>query len=409
MICTLNFYPFAAWQACRDNPNLQHLPFVVAIADKVSYVSTGAKEAGIQIGMGLLAARARVTSLTELESDSPQLQDAWHDLLLQLYGLSPKLESEMMGTVSLECELEDAQNLAQGFGIRTGFAETKELASLAAMSGTVGSVRTIKTVKHFLEQIPLYIFKGLGLSAKLIEKFYFLGVKHLGQLFRWSKAQLKAFAGKEAQVLLPYLYGHKARQLSRFNPPKNLSASYNFEDAAYEPYQLEPVIVHLGNKLVSDMGGYVAKRLRLIATVSGINFSSVRMPKQPLREIGEIRQQALVALEESGASSLGVDSIKLELLGLYQPSEQPTLWRQKENRLKAIELVEQRFPNSLLSFKEHDPYSLISENNYQLRSIVNKDIIAQGITDLPKDVEVVYETLESTDQRDAGEWQTQAA
>ena len=409
MIATLNFYPFSAWQACRDNPELQHLPYVVSFLDKVSYASPLAKTSGIQIGMGLLAARTRVTSLIELVPDSPQLQDAWQDLVLELNDLSPKLEDDGLGNVSLECELEDAQTLAQAFSIRVGFAETKELASLAAMSGVAGTVRTIKTVKHFLEHIPLYIFKGLGLSSKLLEKFHFLGVQKLGQLFRWSKNQLKAFAGKEAQVLLPYLFGHNARQLCKFNPPKNLSAAYDFEDAVFEPYEIEPVITHLVTKLSSSLDDYVAKRLRLMATISGINFSSVRIPKQSIRSIQDIRQQALFALEESQATSLGVDSLRLELLGLYRPSEQRTIWRQKENRLKAIELIEERFPNSLLRFKEHDPYSIV--NKFQLEAIASQEVIPEKITSLPDFVTVgeANEILEPTDTSDAGEWHTQAA
>ena len=409
MIATLNFYPFAAWQACRQNLKLREQPHVVTGIDKVAYASPLAKAAGIQIGMGLLAARTRVTSLVELEADSPQLQDAWQDLVLELSGLSNRLENNGLGNVSLECELEDAQNLAQAFGIRSGFAETKELASLAAMSSTAGTVRTIKKSQHFLEQLPLYIFKGLGLSSKLLEKFYFLGVQKLGQLFRWSKNQLKAFAGKEAQVLLPYLYGHDARQLCRFNPPKNLSAAYDFEDTVFEPYQLKAVIDHLVTKLLGNLDDYVAKRLSLVATVSGINFSAVRIPKQPVREIKELKQQARFALEECGASSLGIDSLRLELLGLYRPSEQQTLWRQKENRLKAIELVEQRFPNSLLRFKEHDPYSIV--NKFQLTAIANNEIISESIASLPDFVTIgeANEVMESTNQRDAGEWQAQAA
>ena len=409
MIATLNFYPFAAWQACRQNLELREQAHVVTKVDKVAYASPLAKAAGIQIGMGLLAARTRVTSLVELEADSPQLQDAWQDLVLELYGLSNRLENNGIGNVSLECELEDAQTLAQVFGIRGGFAETKELASLAAMSSSAGTVRTIKTSQSFLEQLPLYIFKGLGLSSKLLEKFYFLGVQKLGQLFRWSKNQLKAFAGKEAQVLLPYLYGHDVRQLSKFNPPKNLSAAYDFEDTVYEPYQIEPVVRHLVNNLVSSLDTYVAKRLRLTAIVSGINFSIVRSPKDSLRKTKEIIQQALFALEESGASSLGIDSIRLELLGLYRPSEQPTLWRQKENRLKAIELVEQRFPNSLLSFNEHDPYSIV--NKFQLKAIASNEVIPESIASLPDLIAIgePNEVMESTNQRDAREWQAQAA
>jgi len=372
MICTLNFYPFAAWQACRENSYLIDQAFVVSSLDKVSYASQLAKASGIQIGMGLLAARTRATSLVELLPDSPQLQDAWQDLVLELYGLSPKLENNGLGNVSLQCELEDAQSLAQAFGIRVGFAKTKELASLAAMSSSAGKVRTIKITKNFLEQIPLYIFKGLGLSSKLIEKFYFLGVQKLGQLFRWSKTQLKAFAGKEAQVLLPYLYGHDARQLC---------TSYDFEDAVFEPYEIEPVINHLVAKLVNSLDDYVAKRLRLVATVSGINFSSVRIPKEGLRNSKDILQQVLFALEESQASSLGIDGLKLELLGLYRPSEQRTIWRQKENRLKAIELIEERFPNSLLRFKEHDPYSLV--NKFQLEAIARNEVIPEHIAPLP--------------------------
>ena len=94
---------------------------------------------------------------------------------------------------------------------------------------------------------------------------------------------------------------------------------------------------------------------------------------------------------------------------LYQPSEQPTLWRQKENRLKAIELVEQRFPNTLLHFKEHDPYSLV--NKFQLKAIASNEVIPENIASLPELIATgePNEVMESTNQRDVGEWQAQAA
>ena len=94
--------------------------------------------------------------------------------------------------------------------------------------------------------------------------------------------------------------------------------------------------------------------------------SITRLLKTPLKQLGETNRLALLALEDTHAQPLGIDTLTLELSGLTRPAKQGALWPQKERLEQAVAAVEARFPKALLKGAATDPYALASEHAFHL-------------------------------------------
>jgi len=82
-----------------------------------------------------------------------------------------------------------------------------------------------------------------------------------------------------------------------------------------------------------------------------------RAAKRPLREAGQIRRQALLALGDCGAAPIGIDGLTLELDERRRVSDQEGLWATRSQRERAREAVLGRFPARLQRVRWGDPYA----------------------------------------------------
>ncbi len=188
-------------------------------------------------------------------------------------------------------------------------------------------------------------------------------MKRAGELRSWSKVQAAAYLGKPGKGLLPYLYGPYRTQLGRYRPPPRLAARAAFDEPQCEPFAVQPALERLCADVATRLGDRAASRLTVTVLAQGLEHRATRVAKTPLRQLAQVERLARLALEDTQAQPLGIDTLTITLSGLSRPAEQLGLWPQKERVAFAIEVVEARYPGALLKLVPDDPYSLASEHN----------------------------------------------
>lgn len=359
------FEPFPLWLAAWETPSLEAIPLVSLHKGRVVHASRAAKQAGITAGSSLATALTRAPDLEAVEAASPYLAARWEQIIEEISGLSLVLESPSQGRLLMELEGPDAAQLAESYKVRVGMAESVEIALVAALISSPFKVKRIDAEhqEELLDALPLYVLRGLGLSAGVRERLGWLGVERVGQLKAWKKAQVLAYLGPEGKGLLPYLFGPYRTQLGRYTPAPRVSARLAFDEPVSEPHMLHPAVDELVATLVERMDGKAAARLSVAAVSHGLELKATRFSKTPLQSTGEITRLALLTLADTAAEPLGIDALAIELSGLSRPAKQGALWPQKERLEQAIAAVEARFPNAILKVSQADPYSLASEHN----------------------------------------------
>ena len=358
------FEPFPLWLATWETPSLEAIPLVSASKGRVVHASKIAKQTGITAGLSLATALTKAPDLEAVEAASPYLEASWERLVEELSGLTFDLETPKQGRVLMALEPADAAQLAETYQVRVGLAETIQAAVVAALIAPSGRVKRINADDQdtLLDALPLYILRGLGLSAGTRERLQWLGVERVGQLRAWKKAQVSAYLGAEAGELMPYLFGPYRTSLVRYVPAPYITAQLSFEEPTTEPHALYPALEALVAQAIEKLGGRAASRLTVRALSQGLEFKATRVAKTPLQQIRETNRLALLALDDTDAQPLGIDELTLELSGLSRPVKQGTLWPRKERIEQAVAAVEARYPKTLLRVTEADPYALASEH-----------------------------------------------
>ena len=358
------FEPFPLWLGLWETPSLGAVPLVSAHKGRVVNASKTAKQLGITTGSSLASALTKAPDLEVVEAASPYLAASWERIVEELSGLTCVLESPSQGRVVMELEPSEAAQLAESYRVRVGLAESAEVAVIAALISSPGRVRSVRADRQELvvDALPLYILKGLGLTAGTLERLAWLGVEQVGQLRAWRKPQVTAYLGPEGKGLLPYLFGPHRTQLGRYTPAPRISAQLVFDDPVSEPHSLHPAMEKLVSQVTVNLDLRVASRLTVVALSHGLELKATRIAKAPLRHAGEIIRLALLTLEDTHAPPLGIDALTLELGGLSRPAKQGALWPHKERLEQAVAAVEARYPGAILKLSQDDPYALASEH-----------------------------------------------
>ena len=359
------FEPFPLWLAEWETPLLAAVPLVSRHKSKVVHASPAARSLGIKAGSSLAIALSKAPELEIVEAASPYLAASWERLVEEISGLTRTLESPSQGRLLMELEPPDAAQIAGTYKVRVGMAESLEVATLAALISPPGQVKVIgaERQEHLLDALPLYVLKGVGLSQRALDDFGWLGVSRAGELRRWSKAQVAAYLGRASKGMMPYLFGPHRTYLSRYTPAPQVSAQTVFNEPQCEPRVLHPALEQLCMKLSDHLDNKAASRLTVTVRSQGLEIKATRIAKTPLSRSDVMFRLALLALEDTHAQPLGIEALTVELSGLSRPSEQLSLWPQKERVAYAIEVVETRFPRAILKLVEDDPYSLASEHS----------------------------------------------
>ena len=297
----------------------------------------------------------------------------WPEVLEQLYGFSDRIESPQEGLAFIEIDEAEARGLAALFNIAVGLASTQEAAHLLALCACSGEV---VADEQRIAKLPVNLLESLGLSAQNVQRLHWLGVEALGELRKWSKAQLSLYLGPESKTIIRYLHGPYQATVARYSPTKVLAASFSFEEPVLEPGQLEPMLSYLCHQLNEELSDRAASRISLTAISQGLQFRASRLSKDLLNDAQRLERLAQLALQDAGVLGLEVSDLRLELSGLYRPALQGTLWRQRQEAGKAVEVVERRFPGAMLRFEEVNPHIPVS--TFQFRLLKVREEVSDG-------------------------------
>ncbi|PNY81246.1 hypothetical protein [Deinococcus koreensis] len=356
--------PFALWAAGRGLP--EGVPLIVTEGGRVRHADDLAQAAGITPGMRVSGALSRLPTLHAVPFSAPQVAAAWTQVVQDLPAFSPRVEPLGVGRALLTLRPPLGAQLAAALQGRVGLAPTRELALLAALSARPGTATVVRPGEEddFRGALPLSALLGIGLSPALAERLGWLGLRTVGDLLRWSRAQQAAFLGAEDALLRPYLHGAKSGGVAQATQERTVQATLNFSEPLYEPRDLEPAAAELAQTLLAALAGRRAGRVTLRAQVAGLSLSATREVKEDVREPSCLRRALLSALHDSGAARHGIEGLEVTLGALERPAVQGDLWGRAQARDAAAQ-AEARFPGTTRRVQWMNIFSLAPTAAFQ--------------------------------------------
>lgn len=359
--------PFPLWLAERREPGLTRTPLVACDEGRVLHANPAARRWGIDRGMRLAGARLRATSLAIAPSDEPGLAQGWRELVRELLGWTPWLDAGHRGRAFLRLSETEAEALAVRLNARVGIADDLETAELAALAARPGQARGVapRAEADFLQRLPLRFLRGVGLAEGDLTRLHWLGLASVGDLTAWSPAQLRAYLGEGAPGLLPYLHGPRRQRLTAWSPPSVLRRRLAFERPLFEPAELEPALDRLARSLALGLEGRAVRHVTVATEGGGGPRRASRLAKRPLRAAGQIRQQALFALRDSGAAAGGIEDLTVELADPERVADAVGLWDARRQQEAAVDAVLERYPHALVRVRWGDPHAPASDQAWR--------------------------------------------
>jgi len=359
--------PFPLWLAERRDPGLARTPLVACDEGRVLHANPAARRRGIDRGMRLAGARLRATSLAIAPSDEPGLAQGWRELVRELLGWTPWLDAGHRGRAFLRLSEAEAEALAVRLNARVGIADDLETAELAALAARPGQARGVAPHAEtgFLHRLPLRFLRGVGLAEGALTRLHWLGLASVGDLAAWSPAQLRAYLGEGAPGLLPYLHGPRRQRLTAWAPPAVLRRRLAFERPLFEPAELEPALDRLARSLALGLEGRAARHVTVATEGGGGPRRASRLAKRPLRAAGQIRQQALFALRDTGAAAGGIEDLTIELADPERVADAVGLWDARRQQEAAVDAVLERYPHALVRVRWGDPHAPASDQAWR--------------------------------------------
>lgn len=381
-VVALRLEPLPLWLAERDDPTLVRMPMVAADEGRVLHANPPARRHGITRGMRLDGARLRAPHLHVTGAREPDLDQAWREVLHELTAWTPWLTALRRGLALLRLTPDEAAALAAAFRGRVGVAADRHSAELASASVAAGAVRVVAEGDEdaFLARLPLRFLRALGLAEGDLTRLQWLGVQSVGDLARWSEAQLRGYLGAAATPLLPYLHGPRDTCVPVWTAPARLRRELRFDEPLREPWQLDPAVERLATTLEAALAGRGGTRLTVVIEVEGGARHVTRIAKRPLTSAAAIARQAHAALDEGGlaadaAQRGGVEALTLTLDEPRRLSAQEGLWATRTQRIRALEDIGERFPRALVRAEWSDPHAPASDQAWDWRPL---DAMAAG-------------------------------
>lgn len=334
---------------------------------KVVFASPEAREAGVQIGMRETAALSRCPELHAEVVSAPTATAAWAELLEVLYArYSDRVEGREPGLAYLKVSAPAARDLAAALHAPVGLATSLEVAQLAAPRAKPGEVWEVPAgaEQAFLKLSRVKHLNVLGLSRTHVERLHFLGIPDLGGLMGWTAAQREAFLGVDVgKKMNRFLRGERTTAVAKYVPGRVIEASLSVDAPLHEPGEAEIALKDLMPGVLGELRGRTCAYLTLHAETVGGRLSTTRKLKWPLDESGLTRLAGL-ALQDTGALALGVDTLTVQLSGLQQPSRMVGLWAGLADLEVTRDLLD-RFPEALVRVEWLDPFAYAVDAQYQ--------------------------------------------
>ena len=324
------------------------------------HANPAARRLGITQGMRLDGARLRAPGLEVVAATEPGLVQGWRDLVRELAGWTPWLEADRRGHAYLRLDAAEAAQLAARLGARVGVADDLETAELAALAGRPGEAQTLPEGGGgaFRERLPLRFLRGVGLPERELTRLRWLGLATVGDLRALDRRPAPRLPRRHGRGVRARTCTGPAGSAWRPGDPRWCCAAPSPSSAPlFEPHELEPALDRLARSLALDLGGRAARHVTVATEGSGGALSATRVAKRPLHRAGQIRQQALFALRDSGAAATGIDALSVELAEPERVAEAAGLWDARAHRARAVDSVLERHPRALVQVRWGDPHA----------------------------------------------------
>jgi nucleotidyltransferase/DNA polymerase involved in DNA repair len=361
--------PFALWRYERRHPHTSSTPLASLGPDGlVRYANPAARAHGVQAGMSQAGAKQRCPHLVAKPEAGRDHEAAWTAWLHDLLRFTPRVQPIRLGLAAADLTASEADGLARTLHARVAHARTLQDAQLLAPMADVGSALHAAALnpQDRLDAAPLRLLGTAGLTAQERERLQWLGVTRIGQLRAWTQSQRQAYLGATAGALKPFLDGPKQRTLPYLSPPPMLSAGHAFDEPAFEPFEIDPILDALVRQLHRRLAGRQASVVRVVCETHGLESSGTRRAKRPTSDAARLRRLARHALEDSGLQAAGLDSLRIELSGLVRTADAVQLWPWQRRLQDASEAVHARFPGQARRFALVDPHALRDRQRWQL-------------------------------------------
>jgi hypothetical protein len=324
---------------------------VVLQGRRVAGACARARKSGVKLGDAVDRVRTLCPEAALAQLEPSALSAAWDAALELMYRVTPWIESVRPGMAYLAgLNALDAEALASELGLRIGVSSARGSALLAALAARGQGTRVVKDEAEFLSSVPVYLLRGAGIPAEVVERLTLFGLRTLGDvLMRVTQGQLERQFGKDAAPLWSLVTGGDARPVRLFNPASNLQASWVFEPPALEPHDWQAILEHLVDTLIEHLEKLLVGTLTLTLITALGEASARQILKCYSRERKTLIQAAQRLLLEAH-SGIEFERLTLVFSDLLRPTPyQEGLFGalERPNVREAIKLVHQHYPDRL--------------------------------------------------------------
>ena len=340
-----------SWAIKRLEPKLRDLPVVVLAGRRAAGVCALARRAGVRAGDPLDRVRSLCPEAAIAQLEPSTLKAAWDAALEAMHRVTPWIESPRAGQAFLAgLSALDGEALAAELGLRVGVAGTRSTALLGAFAARDAGARFVKDEPAFLSRAPVYLLRGAGVPAEVVERLELFGLKTLGDiLLRVTSKQLEAQFGRDAALIAGFVSPKDAHPIGLYVPPASLRLEWNFETPVLEPFAWEPALARLVARLAERLGGWLAGTVTVtLHTLLGDSAARQMMahytcdPKTLLNAATRCFREAHAGLE--------IERVTLMLSDLLRPVlRQDNLFGtiERPDVREAIRVVHQHFPDRI--------------------------------------------------------------
>jgi hypothetical protein len=224
----------------------------------------------------------------------------------------------------------------------------------------------------FLPRVPVYLLRGAGVSAELIEKLKRFGLKTLGDvLLRTTSHNLKLQFGKQAQPLLELLNPPSSAPIPVFMPPTSIRVSWTFDPTALEPFEWQPVLELLIARALIELANWFAGTVTVTLT-SALGESAARQVLKVYTNDAKTLLNSATRCVLNALNGLEIEVLVLMLSDVLKPiSRQDNLFAmiERPNVREALQTVHQHHPEKLGKLEVHRPNAPLREQQFQFTAL----------------------------------------
>jgi nucleotidyltransferase/DNA polymerase involved in DNA repair len=370
----------------RLDPKLMGRPVIVTEGPRVIGANILAQKAGVRLLEPVGKARGLCPEAAFVPFEPALVKAAWDMTISSVYQLTPYLEPIRQGLLllggitPLEAEALGAEQHA-----RVGLASARGTAILAALATNDGHARAVGNETKFLEQVPVYLLRGAGISREVIERLELFGLRTLGEIkTRVTLKQLAAQFGEVAAKLWSLATGLDTRPITVYAPPAELTAQFEFEVPALEPHEWMPGFELAVYQALRQLGSGLNLHDRLAGSVTvSVNTvlgssSAQRVFKDYTRDEKTIRTTAYQALQMALQPELEVLTVRVTLGDLLRPrAMQDSLFAilERADVREAVRKVHHRFPDQIGRLELHRPHAPLPEQRFRFSPMTGEENI----------------------------------